>query len=107
MLLIYILWVVVLVLTIILVVRHIKTREDNKSIRELVLFFGSFAFLFGILGQAVGIMQMMDCIGEIGSISPALIAKGFSVSMFPTMYGFILMLISFVVWFIAKRINVK
>ncbi|HPD95047.1 MAG TPA: MotA/TolQ/ExbB proton channel family protein [Tenuifilaceae bacterium] len=104
---IYILWLTVIVLTALLIVRYLKTGEDSKRIREVILFLGSFAFLYGMLGQALGIMQMMNCVGEVGNIAPAIIAKGFVISMLPTMYGFVLMLVSFIVWFVAKRISAK
>lgn len=104
---IYIMWVAVITLTVILIFNWAKDRKSPKLkiIYDLILFTGSFAFLIGLLGQILGIMQIMDCIGEIGSISPALIARGFKVTMLTTTYGFVLFVISFAIWFFAKKTN--
>ncbi|MGE0077394.1 MAG: MotA/TolQ/ExbB proton channel family protein [Bacteroidales bacterium] len=106
---IYIMWIAVLVLSVIVTYKMFHNRKSPtlKPIYDLILFIGSFAFLFGLLGQVMGIMQMMDCIGEIGGISPALIAKGFNVTMLTTTYGFMLFIVSYTIWFIAKRINIS
>lgn len=104
---IYIMWIAVIVLTVILAMRLVKDRQNSwiKPLSEVILFTGSFAFLIGILGQAVGIMQMMECIGEMGNIAPAIIAKGFLVSMLTTMYGLVLFIVSYFIWFAARRVS--
>ena len=104
---IYIMWITVIILTVILSIRLIKDRQNSwvKPLSEIILFTGSFAFLFGILGQATGIMQMMECIGEMGNIAPAIIAKGFLLSMLTTMYGLILFIISYFIWFAARSVS--
>lgn len=102
---IYIMWVAVITLTVILILKWAKEGKSPKLkiIYDLILFIGSFALLIGLLGQMIGIMQMMNCIGEIGSISPALIAGGFKVTMLTTTYGLVLFVISFAIWFFAKK----
>ncbi len=106
---IYILWVVSIILIGILVVRFISKDKDEskraKSLSELILFLGSFAFLWGALWQVIGLLQAMAAIEVVGDISPGLIAGGIKVSLYSTVYGFTLFVISFAVWFISKRIR--
>lgn len=104
---IYIMWIAVIILTVVLAMRLIKDRQNGwvKPLSEIILFAGSFAFLIGILGQAIGIMQMMECIGEMGNIAPAIIARGFLVSMLTTMYGLVLFVVSLFIWFLTRRLS--
>ena len=102
---IYILWVVVIVLTIILIAKHLKNKSNNKGLREVILFLGSFTLLWGILGQITGLLGAMDAIYAAGDIAPGLIAMGFKISMLPTTYGFVLFIVSFIVWFVARRLS--
>jgi biopolymer transport protein ExbB/TolQ len=68
-----------------------------------VLFLGSFAFLIGMLGQILGLMQALRVIPEIKDISPALLAGGFRVSLLAPVYGFVLLLVSYIIWFLTRR----
>ena len=102
---IYILWVVVLVLTIAMAIKYFKSNTNNKKLRELTLFLGSLAFFWGIFGQIIGLLGAMSAIEAVGEISPSLLAGGFKVSMYTTTYGFALFIVSFIVWFIARRLS--
>lgn len=106
---IYLLYAVNLVLVVVLLVRFIRKqqRENLKKLSEMILFFGSFAFLLGILGQAIGIIQALDAIQAAGDVSLGLMAGGFKVSMIAPMYGFMLFIVSFLVWFIYRSIGRK
>lgn len=102
---IYILWVVVLVLTIAMAIKYFKSNSNNKKLRELTLFLGSLAFFWGIFGQIIGLLGAMSAIEAVGEISPSLLAGGFKVSMYTTTYGFALFIVSFIVWFVARRLS--
>jgi biopolymer transport protein ExbB/TolQ len=103
---IYVLYAVNLVLAFILFAIHIRKQErkNAKKMSETILFFGSFAFLLGVFGQVIGIMQVMDAIQAAGDVSLSIIAGGFRISMLPPVYGFVLFILSFVVWFIFRAI---
>jgi biopolymer transport protein ExbB/TolQ len=104
---IYLMWVINIVLTGIITYRfsreETKSRASLKPLSELVLFLGSFAFLFGILGQIIGLMQALQAIQQIKDVSPALLAGGFRVSLLAPAYGFVLLLLSYAIWFITRR----
>jgi len=102
---IYILWVVVLVLTIVMAIRHFKSNSDNKRLRELILFLGSLTFFWGIFVQLIGLLDVMGAIAIAGPVSPNVLAGGIRVSMYTTTYGFALFIVSFIVWFVARRIS--
>ncbi len=103
---IYVLWVTVIVLSVTLLVRVlIKKEADIRKHRDVILFLGSFAFLLGMLGQVLGMIQAMGAIEQAGDISPALIAGGFKVSLLAPVYGFVLFIISYLVWFIFRRLS--
>ena len=106
---IYILWFVSIILIAILANRLIakdsaKTSK-TKSLSELILFLGSFTLLFGVFWQVTGLLQALTAIEIAGDISPALIAEGLKVSSYAPTYGFILFIITFVAWFVARRVN--
>jgi len=104
---IYILWVVNVVLIIILVFRCIQGKSSSemkaKPLSETILFLGSLAFLWGVLGQVTGMLQALGVIHEVGDISPALIAGGFKISLLAPVYGFVLLIVSYLVWYVNRR----
>ncbi|MBN2807376.1 MAG: MotA/TolQ/ExbB proton channel family protein [Prolixibacteraceae bacterium] len=104
---IYVLYAVNLVLVVILIADYVlkRQRKNAKKLSEAILFVGSFAFLLGILGQAVGIIEALDAIEAAGDVSLGLMAGGFKVSMIAPMYGFMLFIVSFVIWFIFRSMN--
>jgi hypothetical protein len=106
---IYMLYAVNLVLVAILFIGYFRKppRKNAKKMSEAILFFGSFALLLGILGQSVGIMQALDAIEVASDISLSLMAGGFKVSMLAPMYGFMLFIISFIVWFVYRSIGIN
>jgi hypothetical protein len=109
MLLIITLWIVTLILTGYLGFRLAKKDQydanKNKSISETIFFLGSFAFLFGIFYQIIGMIQALKAIEAAGDISMALIAGGLKVSLIAPMYGFVLFLLTYIIWFVTRRFN--
>lgn len=108
MLLIYILGVVVIALTLALVYGYIKKGpkdyEKLKKQREVILFLGSIGLLVGIIEQIIGITAIMNFLAEI-EVSPAQLARGFRASLIAPAYGFILFLITYVIWFVARMVH--
>jgi hypothetical protein len=39
----------------------------------------------------------------VGDISPALIAGGFQISLLAPVYGFVLLIVSYVFWYVNRR----
>ncbi|HEX6982902.1 MAG TPA: MotA/TolQ/ExbB proton channel family protein [Balneolaceae bacterium] len=59
---------------------------------------GLFSLVFGILGQFLGLYQMLSYVESAGDIAPYLIYGGLKVTMISTLYGMIIFLISYIVW---------
>ena len=76
-----------------------QVREKIKHIKTI----GLFGFIFGILGQLIGMYQAFSVIEEVGDISPSLLAGGLKVSMITTLYGFCIYMLSLVLWFIIDN----
>lgn len=82
-----------------------KKHEDEPlflQYLQLIKQIGLFGLVFGILGQLIGLYQAFDSIQAAGMVSPALLAGGLKVSMITTLYGFIIYIISMIIWFIFK-----
>jgi len=110
MLFIFIFWIIALALAITTTWFNIKGKfsfEKATKWNRLLLFIGSFTFMFGILVQVLGFMQAFQVIQEVGDVSPKLIAGGIYVSMLAPAYGFILFIITYIVWFINKNYLIK
>lgn len=69
-------------------------RHHLSRIKSL----GLFALVVGIFGQLLGLYQVFSFIGQVGSISPAILAGGLKVSTIPTLYGMIIFLLSWLIW---------
>jgi|SRR6056297_620919 len=103
--LIYLMWLGVIFMSIRLFLNLKKSQKSPDKLsrqNESILFLGSFAFLFGVLAQVLGMFEAFGVIAEIGDISPALLAGGFKVSLLAPLYGFVLFLVSGIIWFVFK-----
>lgn len=104
---IFIMWIVVIFMAIRLLVQF---KQGNKPIgkltrqNEIILFVGSFAFLFGVLGQVIGLFNAFGIIEEVEEISPALLAGGLRVSSLAPIYGLVLFLVSGIIWFVFRSL---
>jgi biopolymer transport protein ExbB/TolQ len=83
---------------------HILTgkRGVTEKIRHQLTYIksvGLFALIFGILGQAIGLYEAFIDIEKMESISPSLLAGGLRVSSLTSIYGIIIFLISYLLWF--------
>ena len=103
---IYVMWIMVFAMAISFLAIHAGKNRNLfklKTLNSLIIFTGSFAFLLGLLGQTIGIYQAMDVIQQIGDVSPALIAGGIKVSLLAPLYGFVLFLVSGIIWFVFRN----
>lgn len=84
-----------------------KLKSQSKSAKfkrrnDTVLFLGSLTFLIGILGQLVGLYEAMEIIQTVQDISPQLIYGGIKVSMLTPLYGFVILILSSIIWFFFR-----
>jgi biopolymer transport protein ExbB/TolQ len=104
---IYLMWIAVIILSIKFLINYFSKNKDLQKLgkqNSLIIFIGSFAFLFGLLGQILGLYGALQAIQSAGDISPALMAGGLKVSLIAPLYGLILLVISSVIWFIFRNL---
>jgi biopolymer transport protein ExbB/TolQ len=103
---IYFMWVTVIFLSIKFFIAYKSDNNNEKLNRQnsAILFIGSFAFLFGLFGQILGLYNALVAIQTAGDISPALMAGGLKVSLVAPLYGFGIFLISGIVWFVFRNL---
>ena len=81
---------------------HLKSAERTQKSLNLIKSVGQFAMIIGILGQLIGLYDAFKFIEQAGSVSPAMLAGGFKVSMITTLYGIIIYVISYLIWLVLK-----
>jgi len=62
--------------------------------KNIAIYVGLIALLFGILGTIIGVIRVFDVIEAAGDISPSLVAGGMKVVMITTVYGLIISITS-------------
>jgi len=90
-----------------------KQTNQEKLLRKIEYgkSIGLCALVTGILGQLVGFYSMFSAIeaaiqrGE--EVIPVLVYGGIKVCLIPTLYGIIIYLFSFILWFVASTIIEK
>ena len=103
---IFIMWVVVIILAVRFLIQFKKGENSMKQLtrqNEIILFIGSFVFLFGVLGQVIGLFGAFEIIQNVGEMSPSLIAGGLKISSIAPIYGLVLFLVSGVIWFVFRN----
>lgn len=68
----------------------------------LVREIGIFALVFGFFGQFLGLYQAFIAIEQVETVSPALLAGGLKVSSITTLYGMIIFVIAWLLYFGLK-----
>ncbi|MBL6447514.1 MotA/TolQ/ExbB proton channel family protein [Fulvivirga sp. 29W222] len=68
---------------------------------------GLFGLIIGILGQLIGLYQAFSAIQQMGEVSPAMLAGGLKVSMISSMYGFLIFIIAYLLWFGLEALAVR
>lgn len=104
---IYVLWIVVIFIVIRFLINYFSDKKDLQKLTNLnstILFIGSLTFLIGLFGQMIGMSQALASVYEAGDISPALIAGGIRVTLIAPLYGFSLLLISGIIWFLFRNL---
>ena len=79
----------------------IKPEAFNWSINA-VLALGFFAFILGLFGQNLGLIEGMYAVEQMGGVSPAMLAGGLKVAMIAPTMGMCVLLIAGILWFILK-----
>ncbi len=80
-----------------------STKSKLKHIKTI----GTFALIFGILGQLIGLYQAFGILEKMGNVSQSLLAGGLKVSTIPTLYGIVIFILSLLLWLVFDFIVTK
>jgi len=104
-----ILSLLLLIILILTVINAIRIRKNDgfespviNRYLELIKSLGLFSLVTGMLGQFIGLFQAFNVIESGIDISPAMLAGGLKVSSITTIYGMIIFLIAYLVWFALR-----
>ncbi|WP_422360424.1 MotA/TolQ/ExbB proton channel family protein [Reichenbachiella sp.] len=84
---------------------HLIKKTQEESQLALIKSIGLFALVFGILGQFIGLYGALQHISQVESVSSAMLAGGIRVSSITSIYGMIIFVVSYLMWFILKLIS--
>jgi len=102
---------VILILTVVISVPIITNKvDDNNNLNERLGYIkslGLFGLVMGMLGQFIGLFAAFQIIETGMEISPALLAAGVRVSSITSIYGMIIFLVAYLIWFILKTLMAR
>ncbi|MBN1181409.1 MAG: MotA/TolQ/ExbB proton channel family protein [Bacteroidales bacterium] len=106
---IYLMWITVITLAVRFIILYSSGKNPQKLKRtnDSILFIGSFAFLFAVFGQMLGLVTAFDLIQKAGEagVVPSLVAGGLKVTFIPTFYGLLLLIVSAMIWFVFRNLK--
>lgn len=85
---------VMLILAVLLFVRELVKKDQFNKTSKLLSSIGSFAVVWGFLGQILGLMAAFDAIRAAADISPAIMAEGLQISFYAPIFGVVVFLIA-------------
>lgn len=83
-------------------VSFIKMKKDNGATEinlGTIKSVGLFAIVVGALGQFIGLYSAFESIEKVGEVSQGILFAGLKISSISTIYGMIIFIISYALWF--------
>lgn len=82
---------------------YIFTQRGKKNEKippvSLVKEIGIFGLVMGIFAQFIGLFEAFQIIEQMGSVSPVLLIGGLKVSSITTLYGLVIFLVAYLLYF--------
>ena len=78
----------------------IEDIEKRRHRLSYIKSVGLLALVTGLLGQLIGLYTAFQYIEAAGSVSPAMLAGGLKVSSITSLYGMLIFVTSYLVWFL-------
>jgi hypothetical protein len=79
-----------------------KSSQVNRANLNGVLVFGAATAVLGVALQLIGFVMALEAIIEAADISPQMVMGGLKISFYTTIYGFIVFVVSAVLWYALK-----
>jgi biopolymer transport protein ExbB/TolQ len=77
-------------------------QKQLESGLNAIVFWGAISSVFGFLAHFAGMYMAMVSIAEANDISPSIVARGFSVSLIPILFGLVIFMLSGILWLIFR-----
>lgn len=77
----------------------VSRAEEIRAEIDVVLFWGGFASVLGVIGTIVGLGQMARYVERTGEVSAALAWSGLRVALITTVFGLAVLAICLLAWF--------
>jgi len=94
---------IILAMGIILGFQIFRGKVGNKNrIRKQLAYIksvGLFTLVFGVFVQLLGLYGAFVAIKSWGSVSPSILTRGLLTSSIPNLYGIIIFLLAYLIWF--------
>ena len=91
----------------VLVAKNEKEASVFSSQVGYIKSLGLFALVMGFLGQFIGLFSAFEYIAANGTVSPSILAAGFKVSSIASIYGMVIFLVAYVLWFGLDSLSKK
>ncbi|MCC5934714.1 MAG: MotA/TolQ/ExbB proton channel family protein [Balneolales bacterium] len=85
----------------------LQIRKGGAPGVSIVKEIGLFGLIIGILGQSIGLYTAFSIIEEAGMISPEILISGLKVSSVTTIYGLIIAVSAYLLYFALRRIEAQ
>jgi len=87
-------------------VKQINKQTDSEKVSITIVWLsGVIAFLFGLFIQTLRMISVFDQIRAAGDVSASIISGELKDSSITTSIGFVILLLSLVIWGILKEIK--
>jgi len=97
---------VILVLSIRKAIQLYSNQEVSKSVMEsginAIVFWGAISAIVGFFAHYLGVYYAMIAISQANDISPAIVARGYSMSLITILTGLTIFIISAIIWLILR-----
>ena len=88
---------IIIAVTILNIIRILREKyETKKQVLNIgdIRAIGTFAIIWGIFGQSIGLFSALQALEAAADISPQMIYGGIKVSFITTLYGTFIFLVS-------------
>jgi len=104
---IWILGIVVLIIVFLVIIRGLKKTSTSSVLIDGIPILGLFSFSYPIILLIIGLFNAAESVSHAGEISSTLAWAGIRDALVPISMGLIVLHISAIGWFFAKRFKTK
>ena len=83
-----------------------RQRQPGRN-AEVVLAWGGFAAVIGVLGTLIGIVQAAGAIEAVGHVESSLLWGGIKVTLITSIFGLLVFAASLLIWFGLYAIRLR